>query len=349
MSISITDAQALFTKKVVEVYSDSKPVTSFLRSFFKDRITDTKEISILTQRFRELVAKDATIGDLGHSNTMNKSGEKIFQGILKKEYFEMTELHAYDAFFRGVNFDGGLFKQLVNEASDELNVLIRKIERSHELQCAQVLDTGIIIVDFGVNYDFKRLAASKVDKGTGAYWDIDTVDPYKDLIIAAKFLRETGKASGGSYNAIFGESAIQAFLNNKIVKDRANIRNFKLDDIVGEPQKETVGSTYHGTVSAGPYDIHMWSYPQSYETTAGVNTPYINTKKVIVLPENPTFIMGYCAVPQLIKSDGTIKTGKYVIDEYTDARRTSHVMQVQSNGLAIPVSVDKIHTTQVIA
>ena len=42
-------------------------------------------------------------------------------------------------------------------------------------------------------------------------------------------------------------------------------------------------------------------------------------------------------------------TGAYVVGEYLDERNTSHVIEIKSAGIAIPVAVDQLYTVQVLA
>jgi len=41
--------------------------------------------------------------------------------------------------------------------------------------------------------------------------------------------------------------------------------------------------------------------------------------------------------------------GKFVVSDYTDERNATHIFDVKSAGVAIPVGVDQIYTVKVIA
>jgi hypothetical protein len=75
----------------------------------------------------------------------------------------------------------------------------------------------------------------------------------------------------------------------------------------------------------------------------------VNSKNVILLPENPRFKLAFAAVPQLIDGASQNVRGAYKVSEFRDARQASHIVDVQSAGLAIPVAVDQIWTAEVVA
>lgn len=346
-NIASSDARALFTKMLVDVYKERTAPTSFLRSFFTVKEEVTKELSIEVQRGTEKIAVDVERGTEGNRNKFSRSTEKIFVPPYYREYFDATELSLYDRLFGSTEIDDGIFTAFLEQVAEKLRLLQDKIERAYEVQCSQVLETGIVTLNAGINIDFKRKAASLVDN-SGSPWTTGTNSPYDDLEEGGNFLRQTGKISGGVINAIMGSSAFSAFLNNTIVKDRADVRNFFLDMVRG-PQRNSVGAALHGEVSAGSYNFRIWTYPEFYDNSSGVSTPYINAKKVILLPEAPRFVLGFAAVPQLATVNGGVKKGAYIVGDYIDERNHKHIFDIRSAGVAIPVAVDQIYTMQVVA
>ena len=159
---------------------------------------------------------------------------------------------------------------------------------------------------------------------------------------------------GNIFNVILGSSSLNAFLNNAVVKERADIRRISLDAI-RLPQKESVGGVLHGEVAAGAYVFRLWTYPEFYDTESASNIPYMNDKKVVMMPENPKFVLGFAGVPQLLGKKADVgagisaKRGAYLVGEYLDERNTSHVIEIKSAGIAIPVAVDQLYTAQVLA
>jgi len=347
MKIATTDARALYTKALIAAYQERITPMSFLRSFFKVKEETTFELSIEVQRGFEKVAVDVIRGTEGNRNEFGRSTEKIFVPPYYREFFDATQLSLYDRMFASDSIASQTFAAFVNQIADKMREIQNKIERRYELQCAQVLETGIVTLDKGTNIDFKRKAGSLVDQ-SATPWTTGTNSPYATLELGAKFIREKGKSQGGTLNAILGETALNAFLGNTIVKERADIRNFNLD-MLNTPQKNSVGGTLHGVVSAGSYNVRLWTYPEVYDAS-GVSTPYVNPKKVIMLPDNPNFVLGFAAVPQLIDEENPVPMkGAFIYGDYKDKRAATHDYDVKSAGVAIPVAVDQIFTAQVIA
>jgi hypothetical protein len=349
MTIATSDARSLFTKMLIAVYKERISPKAFFRSFFRVVESATKELSIEVQRGTEKIAVDVERGTEGNRNTFSRSTEKIFVPPYYREYFDKTELDLYDRLFGSTEIDAAVFSQFIDSVADKLRTLQDKIERAYEKQCADVFLLGIVSLKFGINIDFKRKAASLVDKGAGNYWATGTVNPYNDLEASGNFLRQVGKAEGGILNIVMGSTAFADFLNNPFVKDRQKITTIPLDAIA-PPQKQSVGAVLHGEISINSYRGRIWTYPEFYDNSGGVSTPYMDPKKVVVLPENTNFVLGFAAVPQLIdEKNPTIKKGAFVIGDYKDERNHKHIQDIRSAGVAIPVAVDQIYTVKVVA
>lgn len=346
-SISTTDAKALFTKMLIDVYKERPQTTGFLRSFFPDKVEMTKELSIEVQRGTEKVASDVIRGSIGNRNTFSRSTEKIFIPPYLREYFDATDLSLYDRLFGSTSIDSGIFTAFLEQVAEKLGMCQDKMERRHELMCAEVLLSGIVKYDKGTSVDFHRKSTSNIDKGAGDYWTTGTVNPITDIANGAKFIRQEGKTQGGVYNMILGGDAYDAFLENDIVKERYDIRDYDLGNI-REPQRKSTGGTLHGRVSAGSYKFNIWTYPEYYENSSDVVTPYLDEDKMVILPENPRFKFGFAAVPQLATVGGGVKKGKFIFGDYVDERKASHEYDVKSCGLPIPVAVDQIYTAKVV-
>lgn len=346
-NIPASQARAEFTQALVDTYKEIVPVKGFLRSFFPTVEKGSKYLSVEASRGFELIARDTLRGTEGQRNIFGKSTEKIFLPPYFREFFDMTDLDLYDVLMGQQEITGEQFGELRAQAAEKLQVLINKIERAYELQCAQVLETGIVTLVNGDNIDFFRDASSLVDY-SGTPWTNGAVNPYTQLETGCNFLRTKGKSQGAVVNAIMGSEAFNAFLANTIVKERADVLNFSLD-FIREPQRNAVGAALHGRVSVGSYLVNIWTYPEFYEVTAGTSIPYVNSKNVILLPENPRFKLAFAAVPQLIDGASQNVKGAYKVSEFRDERQASHIIDVQSAGLAMPVAVDQIWTAEVVA
>lgn len=345
-TIDTKQARALYTQAIIAKYKERPKVTSFLRSFFPTVESSTRYVSIEVSRGTEKVAVDVLRGTEGNRNTFSRSTEKVIDPPFYREFFDATELDVYDRLFGSESIDSNAFAGFIDAVTEKYGILQDKIERAYERQCAQVLDSGIVTLANGDNIDFLRKAGSKQDK-SGETWATGTNNPLAHLEGAGNFIRQTGKSSGGVLNVIMGGSALNAFLQNDTVEKTADIRNYSLL-AVREPQRNAVGATLHGSVSAGSYQFNIWTYPEYYDDAAGVSTPYVDPKKIIVLPEAPNFKLGFGAVPQLYKGQSSIQKGAFVFGEYMDERNTAHIFDIKSAGIAVPVAVDTIYTAQVL-
>lgn len=350
-TITATEARALYTKMLVDVFKENIVPTSFLTSFFTKKQATTKNVSIEVQRGTELIAVDVIRGSEGNRNTISLSTEKIFTPPFYREYFEATELEVYDRLFGSTAIDASVLADFVTAVQARLSMLVDKIKRAIELQCSQVFETGIITLANGTLIDYKRKPASIVAYAAGNAFAIGTVDPYKVLAAGCQFLRETGKSQGGTFNAILGSTALANLFSNTIFVQRQGLQNMSIDTVVA-PQRNSVGGTFHGQLSCESYKVNIWSYPEIYETSAnGVisQSKYINDKKIVMLPEMTRFVLVNAAVPQIYKGAITPVANEFVFGEYVDERETSHVFDVKSAPVAVPVAVDQMYTIQVVA
>ena len=158
--------------------------TGFLRSFFKKRTTQAKNISVAVRRGTEKVAVDVMRGTEGNRNELRKHSLKEYLPPYYKEYFDATDIDHYDVIFERLPEIGkstGAIAEAVQSALNQVQILKDKIERAYELQASQVLQTGIVTLDNGDNIDFKRKAGSIVVKDAADYWTADGVNPLTDV------------------------------------------------------------------------------------------------------------------------------------------------------------------------
>jgi hypothetical protein len=359
--IAANQARANFTSMCIDVFSDMLTPSTFLRSFFPSEQSYVKYLSIQVERDYELISSDVMRGTEGTRNTFSRSQENVFLPPYYREFFDATEIDLYDRLFGSTAIDMGIYSQLTATVARRLSMLKNKIERRYELQCSQILQTGTVTVVNGDSINFNRKAASLVAYTAGNNFADNAVNPYSVLEAGCTFLRQSGKAAGSTFNAIMGESAWGAFLTNSIVINRNKLMAWPLDQLTAATRGAT-GYSYHGQVDAGSYRVNIFTYPEFYDTVATgdvrTSNPYIDAKKVIMIPENPRFKLGFAAVPQLLRS-GTgmmedaelapLQASPYVVADYIDPRNTTHIFDIKSAGVAIPTAVDQIYTVTVLS
>jgi hypothetical protein len=358
MPIPTQQARGIFTQQLIARWNELRELApkSFLRSFFTQTTTDSKYVSIEVMRGTEKIAVDVLRGTEGNRNTFSKSAEKIFMPPFFNENLDMTEFDKYDVMFGqdASSVTPSTIESLIGQALDKLVVLRYKIERAYELQASQVFTSGIVTVNAGDNIDYKRKAASMVVNTAGEYWKVATVDPRIQLKAAANFLRTIGKAGDGLFNVILGQNALTDFLANPFITNDL-IKDIKLIDLQ-MPQTSAQGAVYHGRISAGPYVFDLWSYPEYYDNSVGVSTPYINDDYIAVLPSGSAkFNFAFGGIPAIVRDTRnaefpeliTSVPGDYVIGNYIDVQKKKHVFEIMSAGLAVPVSIDRIYSAKV--
>ena len=344
-NISPQDAAGLFTKSLIKVYRERTTPTSFLRSFFNEKGYGTKEVSIQVRRGTEKIAVDVERGTKGNRNAFSRSSEKIIVPPLYSEYFNATELDLYDRMFGTDGINEAQFMKFLDDVIEKITELRAKIERALELQCSQILQTGIVTLNSGDNIDFKRKNASIVSGAS--YQFSNSVDPHKIIQKGCEWIRKNGKYGGGVFNVIFGDDAIMKFLENDFVKNE-RMTTVPID-IIKAPQRISDG-TLHGEISAGAYRARIWSYSEFYDTESSTNLPYIGTKNMIILPEVTDFEIAF-ALPPMAPAEALERnlTDKYYVFDYENREESSHKFFVKSCPIAIPVAIDTIYTAEVVA
>ena len=346
--IPAQQARRKFTQAQIAAYQDLTTPTGFFRSLFKVEEKTTKELSIEVRRHGRKIAVDVERGDQGNRNTVSKSTQKVIVPPLYDEFVDITEMDAYDELFNASgSVSNAQVARLVRSINSEVLLLQQKIERAIELQCAQVLEDGIVQLNAGTNIDFKRKAGSKVDH-TGNPWDNAATDPFDAIEAGCEFVRNEGKYEGAIFNMVVGKEAINAMQNNAKFQAKANLRNVKLMELTMPMQRQT-GATLFGQISAGSFTVNVWTYTGVYENSAGTTVNYMPSKKFILTPEDPEFHLGFGAVPQLVDEGIGVQPGAFLIQDFKDARKAIHEYVVKSAPIAIPTAVDQIYTGQVLS
>ena len=350
MAIPASLIRSTITTKFLALWKERLRPTTFLATWFPDTTpTATRYVSIEVQRGKEKIAVDVLRNAEGNHNKFEKSTQKDYDPTYFDENFTVDSLRMYDRLIGSGTVDAGVVTAILNEGTEKMQLLADKIERRYELQRAQALQTGIVTATSTENIDFQRKASMILAYNAAHNFADNTVSISSFLGTWGSLMRSVGKVGTGTFDLLMGSSAYQAMIANTKFQAEADIRRIALTDIVS-PVKNTEGADYMGMFSAGTCNYRIWVYDQYYEDASGVLQPYIDPKKIIILPPNPAFMMAYAGVPQLIDEDNpVVRTGKFIYYSYTDERRRSRVYGVQSAGLPILLEVDKLFTATVLA
>lgn len=358
--IPANQARGLFTQKLVTVYKQLPTVQDWLAGFFPARTSDTRYIYWAVRREGEPVAVNVLRGTEGNRNTFSIETDKIVDPPYYREYFDLTQTDLYYRAFNSELVDESVMSDYMAWAVEHLQSLHNKIKRALEYQRAQVLQTGIVTLAQGETVDFKRRAGSMLAYNASRDFSINTVNPFNVIESLCKEIRTFGKAEGGNFLCIMGDSVFNALLTNTIYLERQRTYNMKLDDL--RPQLRVGGAAYHGRIDCGNYTVDLFTYPQYYDTGAPgtTATAYIDPKKLIVIPDNASgadFMTGFGAVPFLPKRGQSgldislpqIQKGQYVVGDYVDERNTAWIMDIKSAGIVLPTAIDKIASATILS
>lgn len=367
-NIPIGQARQRFTMMLADFMVQNVRPNTFLQSFFTEKMNPARYVNIDYLRFAETVADDVVRGTEGNRNDFGKNTNKTFDPPLYKEYFDVTQLDGYDraigstAMNAGMT-DPGAYAYLIQGANMRIEALQNKISRAINNSIVQALSTGTIKYKAAGDFDTLRRSDSFIDAGTGFYWDDDGTDPYAQLEADCKWVRGYGKATSNHFNVVLGDKALRILLNNSVVRGRNDLKMWKLDDI-NTPQVNGTGGMYHGTISAGSYVCHLWTFVDPYDTLDASGNPVPTTilpsNLVYVMPTQPRWLLTYSQCPQIMLQYATTGTpiansglvprdvnGKFVVSDYIDPKLSAHLVQVMSAPLPILVGKDQVRTRTV--
>ena len=375
-TISALQAKNLFTQDLIQVLNIVPPINSYLSDHFEMRYKPTLYLSWQTKRTTEILTQSVLRGTSGNRVKATGFTQKVELPPFFHLYFNLMELEGYNAAFGTQNPAESAVDNLLEQTAEMYDEMKMMMQRQQEFMAAQVMQTGIITDATTGNIDYKRNPASFTDLLAGGYWDTNIgVDPFATLESMATWMRQYGKCSGNVFNVIMGASVLRAFLKMTVVLARAQ----KLWNVLTPlefPELKDDGSVFHGQVSAGPYKINIFTYPQYYTSsteyqaaatihtiagdisqagTSNTSTPYISDYNMIMTPVKTRWVHGFALVPALPKqiasgSDGMVgdlgmvEGGKYFAYDYQDVKLTAWEMNLKSAGMPILTAVDEVVT-----
>lgn len=349
MSIPTQTAIGVLTNRVIRRYNEKATATRFLQSFASDDYSPTKLVSVAVVRDQEKIAVDVERGTEGRRNKFSHATVRDYMPPLYDEYFDATELDVYDTLFGAKDIEEKAFKLFYKDVTAKLDKMEDKIVRAKELQWAQVLETGVVSLVNGDDINYNRQAGSMVANSATNTWATSTVDPYDNMGDRADWIRQNGLSNTHTFDVILGKNAVSDFFNNAKVLARNDLKQVKLDNL-SMPRPVGPGAKFHGEVTIGEYTARLWSYPQYYKDANNVMQPYWNPNKYVILADDVEFVTAHAAVPQLLTKGGMmLQQGPYLPYDYPDYRNASHDFGIKSAPLAVPVTIDKFATEEVVA
>jgi hypothetical protein len=346
---------------MISAYFEESEAPLFLSGFFQTpprNIHDSEEVEFDVVREDEDIAfpiPNITVS--GHHNEASRYTNKSF---IPPVYSEVFDVNAFEAIKRrpGVDSftDPNYQLYLRDSVTDGMRKMERKIRRAIELQCAQVLQGGVLtLIDDAsatvYELDYQAKSTHFVDVSTAWAADGSTGAPLTDITALGDVVLKDGLRRPS--DLIFGATAWKLFTISATVKEQLENRRMDLGMIVA-PQMRGRGANYHGWITAGPYKLNLWTYDGWYShPETATATPYVTTNGVIMTsggrmdltfgsiprfaqPSRPLFGPG--VMPSRF-SNGNLSLDMSLAAWITEDGRHAKA-EVGTRALAIPTAID---------
>jgi len=357
MSLTIREAMSEFSYAVMQKVEVLPELDTGFKNFFKENENVTRGVKVFVERQGRPIAKDIALEEKGITTRRDKSTEKFYIPPYFDYKFNYSALEEFEPFMGEDNStaDMGILRELVENTAKGVQENADRMERRRELQRAQSLLTGIVTMDNGDNINFQRKSASLVAYDAAHGWDVDTVSPDIILKQGAEFLIKEGKVSTKRpYNIIAGSAAISALKDNPIFQKYTDNRRYSEGQF--ETAAPTEGLVSHGRINAGDFRFNLWGYPAYYDDPdTGLDTSYMDTNKIIILPDAQVFSMQFCGVkgwdrdPYQAGAVPKIKKTKMYSYEIKSIESCALELGLRSSFTPILDKVDAVFTAQVVA
>lgn len=358
MAIPIQEHSALIAKKVVGKFVEDIDVKSGFNSLFPAETSPTLEVSVEVERDSDLISVDVARFTEGSKNKFTRSTEHIYIPPFHKEDYDFARDEIYmNTVALGATDIPNVNQAIAQNALKNVRKNKKKIQRAISKQQADVLQTGIVTLKNGDSIDFKRKAASIVDLGAAGYWTAGTSNPIVDLDNGMKFLRNVGNSRGSTVNVVMRSDSMNAFLSNAKVVGQADFR--RIDRInLGMPEySEATGMAFQGQIATTDFVVNLWTYNEKYKNASGVDTYYLDSDNVIMIPSDFQGKTVYGGLPYMragnvggvaVKMPGVMEAD-FLLRAYDDEKTISSTLELTSAPLAVPFTIDKIYTMKVLA
>ena len=355
--IPLQQARQLFTNTFIGSWKESYPVTNFWRSFTTDKVVSSKYISLEVQRGTKTIAADILRGTESNRNKFGLSTAKTYLPPYFAESFTNEDLALYDQLFAqyGELTMPMIVADLTQEVTSNYLELKNKIERAYEKQAADMFQTGVISMINGDSIDFKMKSSHK--KTLTTKWDNATPTIFADLKVEMDQLKTDG-AAAVEFDVVMGDLAASAFFNSaEYVKKAATFPIMNSQYILPRADA-TSGAIFHNRIPMGNYIVNLWTTGETYTNASGVDTPYLDPKKVVIIAKSMKAITSFAAIPRVLTDNGvmqnsqfaqTIDNGKYILNNFVKPEVSSHIFEIKSAGVVVPLTIDHYSCLTVLA
>ena len=345
-------------KKVVGRFKEDIPVRNGFAGFFPSETTNTLLVDVEVERDTETIAVDVMRFTEGNRSKRTRHSEHTYEPPFYEELYDFARDEVYmNSVAFGVMNSVGANQAISQNALKNVRSNKKKILRAIRKQQADVLQYGVVTLVNGDSIDYRRKPASMVDLGVGNYWSESGAEIVNNLDAAMRFLRDEGNSTGEEINLIMRNEAMNAFLRNDELKTILNSRRMDRAKIVMPQFDKATGMTFHGQVSAGDFNLNLWTYNEKYKTESGEIKYYLDRENAVIIPNDFQGKTVFGGLPYMrkariggadLKVPGVIEKD-FLLRAYDDEKTISSTLALSSAPLVIPFTVDKIVTLKVLA
>lgn len=347
------------TRLMLKPFIERSPTPMFMSSWFKtppENFHMSESVEIDVQRDGKSIAVPLpAVGTGANENVNDQYSNKEFTPPVLNETVTIPAMRLLKRAPGESPYGDSDFQArtliLVASATGKLT---DKLQRSIELQAAQVLQTGTVTLVNTAGVAVYTL--SYLPKGTHfvtpTAWAVGgaTGEPLNDLDSLADVVRTDGNCEPD--NLVFGRGAWMRFLDN--AKVQKNLVRDGLGLGALKPPTRARNASFVGVISVGASTFACWTYSANYDhPQTGVSTPYLATNKVVMLssqarlegsfgaiprfnPPGDQALLNY--IPQRVSSESV--SIDLTVGAYFTANRQGLVVEVGTRPLMIPVQID---------
>jgi len=305
------------TSVMLEKYKDDAEPIGFLAGQFTVPVGgfhNSEQVEIDVQRGSRKIA--IAVQDLSTGARMNSSElftNKSFKPAILRESavinaFDLISRNAGEDPFESPEFQENAIVKAVSVGT-EMN---EKIQRTIELQCSQVLQTGKILLSDAASstiYELDFKAKVSHFPTVAITWGAAGDTKINDLLTLCKEINKDGKRRPDMLQ--MGEAAYEALISDDTLVERLDLRRLEGSGIV-PMQRLGNGGIYRGTIEVGNWKLDIWTYDGMYEDpTDGINKDYIDTNNVIVRASMGRMDITFGAIPKIGGRDSRVPSALY--------------------------------------
>ena len=359
MAITIQNHTKTIASRVVGTFVEDKPVLAGFSGFFPRETALTRQVDLEVQRDNDTIAVDVRRFTEGNKNKFSIVTEKKFEPPYFREEYDFQNDEIYmSTIALGVGLENSTVNAIIAQnALRNIRKMRDKIERSIRKQQADVMQTGIVELINGDSIDYKRKAASMVDLGSSQYFTNATANPLASIKNAGTFLRDVGASASTTLNMVMRGEGLSGLLSNPKFKEEADNRRINRSDVISPEFNNVTGFAFHGQISAGDFNINLWTYNQKYSAANGDTTYYLDSNKAVFIPDDFAAKTVFAGLPNMVDREISGETAsmpsvveaEFLLRAYSDIKTMSSTLEITSAPLAMPITIDKIYTAQILA